>query len=370
MAFHRFHLLLVLSLLFSLAKAENTGSVFFIDGSAHQFIRKSSPEDIVKSESMLDTEVGAAVSVLLGFAPPSTLSQASSSKLNDVLVPNPFQRPRAVFMLEVRGVDDSNLMVQNNAILSGAHSSKIVYGSNMAKIQLPDEDEVAVVSLDETTSDFTDKNIGAFASWMGGSYVSDTVEPLNGELTIPLPKGANVKLHMSKKADREFVQSLLSLINNCRRAIEMHEDFSHGKRNPAELLTGSFNGLKALQEEYGLEGLTRQGEELLLFTLTKMSDFLQEAYQGQIVGVICFYGASSQDSGKVLDVAFVPRPSVRVLEERVIPFEMQPRVILVRLTLAWITGIILIISTLLGIYFLLNMSVTRDTLLYSNVKLD
>lgn len=33
---------------------------------------------------------------------------------------------------------------------------------------------------------------------MGGSYVGDIVEPMNGELTVPLSSGANVKLHMSK----------------------------------------------------------------------------------------------------------------------------------------------------------------------------
>jgi hypothetical protein len=33
---------------------------------------------------------------------------------------------------------------------------------------------------------------------MGGSYVADTLEPLDGELTIPLADGANMNLHMSK----------------------------------------------------------------------------------------------------------------------------------------------------------------------------
>ncbi|GFY93028.1 putative type 1 membrane protein [Actinidia rufa] len=56
---------------------------------------------------MLLPEVGAAVSVLLGFAPPATLSAASSSKLNEVLMPNPFDKPRAVFMLDVRGAEGS-----------------------------------------------------------------------------------------------------------------------------------------------------------------------------------------------------------------------------------------------------------------------
>lgn len=82
--------------------------------------------------SMALSEVGAAVSVLLGFAPPVTLSASSSLKvgklnlvvanllnikqivhhqysywlqLNEVLVPNPFDRPRSVVILEVTGAE-------------------------------------------------------------------------------------------------------------------------------------------------------------------------------------------------------------------------------------------------------------------------
>lgn len=33
---------------------------------------------------------------------------------------------------------------------------------------------------------------------MGGSYVADSLKPLNGELTIPLADATTVNLHMSK----------------------------------------------------------------------------------------------------------------------------------------------------------------------------
>lgn len=319
----------------------------------------------------MDAEAGAAVSVLLGFAPPSTLSAASSSKLNQVLVPNPFNRPRAVFMLEVTGVDDSKLLAKDDGIFGNALSSKIVFGSDKAEIQLPDENEVAVISLDEPLADITDKEIRNFASWIGGTYQSETEEPLEGELIIPLATGANMKLHLSKKADREFALSVLSLIRNFRRAIEMHEDLFHGTRGPAELLSGSFDGIKVLQEQYGPEGISQQGLELLLATLSKMYTALQDAYKGQIVGVVLCYGAqASTESGKMLDVVFAPQRSARWLEETETSREVTKHVLLVRRTLAWITGIILLIATLLGIHFLLNMPLTRDTLLYSNVKLD
>ncbi|KAM6544698.1 hypothetical protein CsatB_025434 [Cannabis sativa] len=368
MEFHRFYLLLILSLICAQSRAETTGSVFFIDSSSNQFFRKAS-DDVVKPDLILDTEAGAAVSVLLGFAPPSTLSEASSSKLNQILVPNPFNRPRAVFMLEVRGVDDSELLAKDNAISGNILSSKIAFGSEKTEIQLPAEDEVSVVSLDEPFTDLTDKEISIFASWMGGAYIYNTEETLNGDLIIPLANGANVKLHMSKKADREFIVSILSIVRNLRSAMELHEDLSHVKSNPAELLIGSFDGIKILREQ-GTEGSAQYGMELLLATLSKLYNELQDAYKGQIVGVIFCSGEASMESSKLLDVSFAPQRSARLLEENKVPRELIIEVLLVRKILAWITGIILLISTLIGVYFLFYMPLTRDTLLYSNVKLD
>ncbi|XP_035548122.1 uncharacterized protein LOC109004054 [Juglans regia] len=367
-----FFLLVLSSLLCSQARAEITGSVFFIDSSARQFLRTPSSNDAVEPDSMLPSEVGAAVSVLLGFLPPATLSSAGSSKLNDVLMPNPFDRPRAVFMLDVQGTDPKLVVNSANALFSSSSMRKVSFGlEKAADIQLPDENKVSVFYLDELFVDYTDKEIGEFASWMGGSYVADSLKPLNGELTIPLADGTAVNLHMSKNADREFTASLLSLICNFKKALELHEDLVKSAHSPAELIMGCFDGIKALQEHYGSEGFARHGVGLLLATLSKMFDSFQEAYQGQIVGVVFFSGSSTSESGKMLNVVYTSQTSARWLVDSEGSHNMtDPRVLLVRRTLAWITGIILLISTLLGVYFLLNMPITRDTLLYSNVKLD
>lgn len=366
-----FFLVTVSSFFFSQARAQGTASLFFIDSSTHRFLRNPASNDVVKPDSMSLPEVSAAVSVLLGFAPPAALSAAGSSKLNEVLMPNPFNRPRAVFVLEVRGISGPNLVVKDQAMFRTAYETKIDFGSNKAEIVLPDESEVSVFSLDEQLADYSDNQIGDFASWMGGSYVADTLEALNGELTIPLANGDQLKLHMSKEADRKFTTSLLVLIRNFRRAMELHEDLLHSIQSPAELLTGCFDGIKVLEEQYGSEGVAQNGMQVLLAAMTKIFDSLEHAYQGQIVGAILFNGVAPVESGKMLNVMFTSRPSARWLAESKIPTNMTiVEVLLVRRTLAWITGIILIIATLLGVYFLLNMPITRDTLLYSNVKLD
>lgn len=68
---------------------------------------------------------------------------------------------------------------------------------------------------------------------------------------------------------------------------------------------------------------------------------------GQIVGVIFFYGTPATESSKLLNVMFTSQPSARLLVEA--EGSHVPEVLLVRQTLAWLTGIILLISTLLGV---------------------
>ncbi|KAK7331292.1 hypothetical protein VNO77_25514 [Canavalia gladiata] len=358
-------LLLIFSFFSPQIRGEASGSVFFVDSSTNQFLRARSSND--EQPSLLLQEVGAAVSVLLGFAPPFTLSAASSSKLNEVLIPNPFKRPRTVLLLEVNGINGLGKIAQDNAMFSNSFWSIDFLGSDKVDIQLPDESVVSVVSLDEQWEDWTDKEISDFSSLIGGSYVPDAIEPLNGVLTIPLANGASVNLHMSKKAERQFMMGLMSLTRNVQRAIQMHDDLY---QSPAELLNGYFDSIKVLQEQNESESVSQHGAELLLATLRKIFGSLQEAYKGQIVGIIYCHTGTTQESGKTFDVISTPHYTARWLAETNSVNATSPDVVLVRRTLAWITGIILLVSTLIGICYLLNMPLTRDTLLYSNVKLD
>ncbi|GMI69986.1 putative type 1 membrane protein [Hibiscus trionum] len=366
-----FSIFIISLLFFSFPRAESSGSLFFIDSSNHQFLRSQSSNDVSQSEPMLLSEVGATVSVLLGFATPATLSAAGSSTLDEVLVPNPFDRPRAVFMLEVGGIDDPLVVDPKNALLSKALKSSVNLGSIKADIQLPDENEASVVSLDEPLRDYTEEEINDFASWLGGSYEADATKPLHGVLTIPLADVDSVNLRMSEKAHKEFASRLLALYHNTRKAMEMHGQLSKTSHRPAELIMGSFNGIKVLLEQKDRDSVDKLGTKLLLATLMKIYDSLQKAYGGQIVGVIVFNGAPQPESKTLMNVMYSSRPYSRWLEEtkKSLNTNLASQV-LVRRTLAWVTGVVLIIATLLGVHFLLNMPLTRDTLLYSNVKLD
>jgi hypothetical protein len=75
-------------------------------------------------------------------------------------------------------------------------------------------------------------------------------------------------------------------------------------------------------------------------------------WAGQIVGAILFNTAPAPESKTLLNVMLTSRPSARWLEETKEPtIEAIAVVALVRITLAWITGIVLIIATLLGVRF-------------------
>ncbi|KAH1209948.1 Rho GTPase-activating protein 4 [Glycine max] len=193
--------------------------------------------------SMLLQEVGVVVLVLLGFAPPSTFFAASSSKVIEII-------SDVLFLLENNQFLYYVLSFHDNPMCSNSFWST---NSDKVGIELPDETDVSVVSLDEQLEDWTDKEISDFSSLIGGSYAPDALEPLNGVLTIPLTNDASVNLHILigrfmclflQKAERKFIVGLMSLTHNVQRAIQMHDNLSQSAKGPTELLTGCFNGFK------------------------------------------------------------------------------------------------------------------------------
>ncbi|KAM0851513.1 hypothetical protein ACQ4PT_052355 [Festuca glaucescens] len=369
----RRHLLLLLPLLalaFSVAVASAEGqgdSAAFIDGASHRYLRDQ--QDGQATSMSLD-EVTAAVSVLLGFAPPAMLPSESSAKLNKVLLPNPFDRPRAVFLMQI---DESHASVDSFISEAGSIFKTKIEGSENAATGLTDKDELIVIRSDESLdvqygSDSLDNELTDLAIWLEGSY-----QKTDGKLNIPLESGNSLTLLVSKNADLEFASSLISLLKTIKRGIQVHEDFSGGIVSPAELIVCHFTGIKALEGEYGSAEIVKQGAEVVRTALTKAFDQLQAAYKGKIVGLVMSTNEASTSLASIIDAPSSLHISRRLAEASMTNATASASIaaiILVRLSLAWTTGIILLISTLIGICLLMNMPLTRDTLLYSNVKLD
>lgn len=49
-----------------------------------------------------------------------------------------------------------------------------------------------------------------------------------------------------QKADKEFITSLISLLHNIRRVMELHQDLAGKVQNYPELITGTFDGIKVI----------------------------------------------------------------------------------------------------------------------------
>ncbi|CAM0911492.1 unnamed protein product [Alopecurus aequalis] len=369
MARHRLLLLLpLLALAFSIAVASAEGqgdSAAFIDGASHRYLRDQQDD---QATSMSLDEVSAAVSVLLGFAPPAMLPSHSFAKLDKVLLPNPFDRPRAVFLVQL---DGSYASVDGFISESGSIFKTKIEGAKNAATGLTDKDELIVIRSDESLdvhsgADSLDNGLADLAIWLEGSY-----QKTDGKLNIPLKSGNILTLLVSKGADLEFASSLISLLKTIKRGIQVHEDFSGGIVSPAELLVCHFTGIKALEGEYGSAEIVKQGAEVLRTALTKAFDQLQEAYNGKIVGLVISTSEASTSLASIIDAPSSLHFSRRLAEaSRTNASASIAAIILVRLSLAWTTGIILLVSTLIGICCLMNMPLTRDTLLYSNVKID
>ncbi|KAL6662049.1 hypothetical protein ACP70R_001433 [Stipagrostis hirtigluma subsp. patula] len=342
----RRHLLVLLPLFLALAAAAASGeghgeaSAVFVDAASHRFLRDQQGDN--QDTSMSLNEVSAAVSVLLGFAPPTSLPAGSSSQLNKVLLPNPFDRPRAVFLLQIDGSHASadSFISETSSIFRTR-----IEGANSAASGLKDKDELIVIhsdeSLDVSGSDYLDNELPNLANWLEGSY-----QKSSGKLVIPLESGNSLNLLLDKEADLQFATSLVSLLKTIERGIQVHEDFP-GIVNPAELLACHFTGIKALESEYGSTEIFKQGTEVVRRAFMKAFESLQGAYKGKIVGLVISTKESSPSLGSIIDAPSSLHISRR-LEEASKTNATSAPVLLVRLSLAWITGIILIVSTLMG----------------------
>ncbi|KAF8654047.1 hypothetical protein HU200_062193 [Digitaria exilis] len=362
------HLLLLLPLFLALAAANpgqgqghhGEASAVFIDATSHRYLRDQQADD--QGVSMSLNDVSAAVSILLGFAPPTSLPAVSSSQLNKVLLPNPFDRPRAVFLVEIDGSSASADSFVSEA--SNIFKTRIE-GANNAATGLTDKDELIIIHSDESlglSGDHLDSELSSLANWLEGSY-----QKSSGKLVIPLENGNSLTLLLNKDADLEFASSLASLLETIKRAIQVHEDFS-GVISPAELLVCHFTGIKALEDEYASREIVKQGTEVVRRAVTKAFQSLHKAYKGKIAGLVISTKEPSSFLGSIIDAP----SSLHILRrlEEASQANATGSVVLVRKSLAWITGIILLVSTLIGVCLLMNVPLTRDTLLYSNVKID
>jgi hypothetical protein len=129
-----------------------------------------------------------------------------------------------------------------------------------------------------------------------------------------------------------------------------------------------------LRKQYGSGAHTQQACKLVLLAANKVLESLQTAYGGEIVGVFTFVKETT-DHGSPFQIAVSSR-SARILQAAAATADnstLTPEDEANRLAdhaIVFFTVVILVISVILASFCLFSMPITRDTLLYSGVKLD
>ncbi|KAG6550917.1 hypothetical protein Mapa_007532 [Marchantia paleacea] len=352
---------------FGASKEVDLGKVLFLEGGQHGNLRdsKADHQKVIFSEE----DVAASVSVLLGVPPPVMISSDSSAKLDSVLSPSPFQRPGSVLALTIRGINLELLSAGEKKAIFGQSTTqqRLLSGSTRQEPFVLSGQEVNIESLNKNWVDQeeVEQGLEAMMTFLGGVFKKngDVVE-----LTVTLEESVSISLDLSKRAHREFAVELMSLSHFTKRAAT-----SQDSRGTAQLFMDTFSGVEAMDNNL-------EASKIFLFAVAQVLD------RGQFVGVFVFPPSTSvnESEQEIFQVKFPIRsrsldessPSLGAsssngdlskVDNTLIELEI---LYLVRSSLVVATTIILLIATLLGTCYLVGMPLTRDTLLYSGVKLD
>jgi len=317
--------------------------------------------------------------VLLGVFPPVDVSQSSALKLDSVLVPDPFCRPRAVLLLNIMGVDSELLSEWTAQEILGKSlfQQRPLSTVDSQLFELSGKDVRLDDLLGSFDLDMTDASlqhaIKDLTLLLGALYVPEGASAA-GTLSMPLTSDNSIALDLSKDADRTFAMELVALVRGMQHAVAERKELGHVSDRPAQLFTGMITGIEALHKQYGSGAHTQQACKLVLLAANKVLESLQTAYGGEIVGVFTFVKETT-DHGSPFQIAVSSR-SARILQaaaptadNSTLTPEDEANQLAGR-AIVFFTVVILIISVILASFCLFSMPITRDTLLYSGVKLD
>lgn len=327
----------------------------FLESTPGSYLRIA-PSNSLQGRTFSYADVSAAVAVLLGTTPPSSISDESVSKLNDLLVPNPFHRPHAVLMLTLAQIKQGGKFS-----VAAVQHRELELESTRATLTLPEDATPLLLNMtlgEESKSADVDGKLQELASFLGGSYESGR-EPSKGMLQLRLPSGDVFSLDLAKKVSQALAFELLSMFQQMKDAASVLD------KVPGGLVFGTLTATETLYKEPEGSMTSEQASELLRLVVTKVFTYLDSACNGGLVGVI----VNGQE--QILDLKFTRGPSrLQFLQTSSDTITSVAAEVLTENIIAYITGILFIIALIIGICFLCKMPLTRDTLLYSSAKLD
>eukprot|EP00850_Spirogloea_muscicola_P016968 SM000141S00912 [mRNA] locus=s141:216533:219525:- [translate_table: standard] len=319
--------LLLLAAVAALADSEvqHAPAVLFLDDGNNGdgvFLRA----DDKSSEQMADLTpqaFAAAIAALLASHIPFSNS-TTALQVDALLAPDIFKRPEAVIVAVVAGMDQATKFC-------------------------------AASILQEESQRGADD---AQSSQVGGPDLIDLMQVVDTELDL------------MKETDQEYVSELSCFYKSAEDEVLRATTSNTSLTTPQPvLISGLITTLQALRTKHGTKSSKYQGAaKLVIDVLVHSLRSLRTAYEGQLVGALVLLGNIEDEEASLLKNSAQLVRVARKLQDSSLSSVRSRR--FVNKTIAILTGLILFVAALLGVYALLYMPLIRDPLLYSGAKVD
>uniref|UniRef100_A0A7I4F4M2 DUF7794 domain-containing protein n=1 Tax=Physcomitrium patens TaxID=3218 RepID=A0A7I4F4M2_PHYPA len=353
--------LLVVGLI-AVSASQADDAVIFVDSSIRPVHLRTTPP--IEKEAFSFNDVATSLAVLLGVVP-KAVDEKVASKIDSVVTPNPFHRPRAVLSVNIGGVDFDAISNEGTLGLLGLESYQL---RPLIAEDAHFRQTIEVLTNLDTANIHTEVSEQDLEFvFMSASYDLNEDSKTVATISWDISSSESFSLDMSKSADRLFFKELMGLFRNMKRAVSSHQVVD--LERPADLFSGTFNGIEELRKQYGSGHQTQLASKFVLHAMNQALQFLQENYNDKLVGVFTFTKSANN-----FEITTTERRS-RFLQALAPTSgnETSPEDMSLRLgnqAVVFFTVIILLVALLLSTCCMFTMPLTRDSLLYSGLKSD
>eukprot|EP00850_Spirogloea_muscicola_P002610 SM000010S04248 [mRNA] locus=s10:585670:588642:+ [translate_table: standard] len=369
--------LLLLAAVAALANSEvqHTPAVLFLDdGNNGDGVADLTPQAFA-----------AAIAALLASRIPYTDS-TTSLQVDALLAPDIFKRPEAVIVAVVAGIDQETF----EAILAPGERSSL-HGT-WRHLSISRAESTSQSNSSAVTSEGLIKALADLPDLAGSNarrkslsctsqqrcqgdclqaFVEEWEESQRVANDAQNPQvGSPDLIDLMQETDQEYVSELSCFHKSAEDEVLRATTSSTSITTPQPvLLSGLITTLQALRKKHGTESTKYQrAAKLVIDVLVHSFRSLRTAYEGQVVGALVLIGSIEDEEASLLKNSAQLIRVARKLQDSSLSSVRSRK--FVNKTIAILTGLILFVAALLGVYALLYMPLTRDPLLYSGAKVD
>ncbi|KAG0568295.1 hypothetical protein KC19_6G010200 [Ceratodon purpureus] len=354
------------------------GSVIFVDSSVGPEYLRRTPA--AEKEVFSYDDVATSLAVLLGVVPGVSIDENVAAKVDSVVSPNPFQRPRAVISLNIGGVESD--LINNGETLDSLglklyqQRAFVAKDSHVSQISGDGLNLRLLTNLDavDLNAEISEQDFQAEFVFMSASYNLDGDSKTVTTVSWDMSNGETFTLDTTKTADRLFFKELMGIFRNMQRAVSSQQPID--LEEPANLYFGNFNGIEELRKAYGSGHQTQLASKFVLYAMNQALQFLQDNYNDKLVGVFTFTKSSNDFEITVSErrARFLQDADAAIAAPTGSPGnETYPEQMALHLgnqAVVFFTVLILLLALVLSTCCMFTMPLTRDSLLYSGLKLD